>query len=235
MQRPAASPGSGSRGFTGGMNYTAITPDDVAGLDGFGDWRVITGTLQAEYLVRPFPSAARFVAAIADAAEALDHHPDLHLRFPGHVRAVLSTHAIGGLSTMDVDLARQISVLAAEAGATSNASAPQTVEIGIDTMDPDRIRPFWAAALGYREADGCLVDPAQIGPPLWFQQMSEPRDQRSRFHIDISVPHDVALARVDAAVAAGGRLVSDRFARSWWVLADADGNEACICTWQDRR
>jgi len=29
-------------------------------------------------------------------------------------------------------------------------------------------------------------------------------------------------------------LVTDRYARSWWVLADADGNEACISTWQDR-
>ena len=39
---------------------------------------------------------------------------------------------------------------------------------------------------------------------------------------------------VAAAVAAGGRLVSDAFASSWWILADADGNEACVCTWQDR-
>jgi 4a-hydroxytetrahydrobiopterin dehydratase len=45
----------------------------------------------------------------------------------------------------------------------------------------------------------------------------------------------VADERVAAALAAGGTLVEDRFARSWWVLADADGNEACVCTWQDRR
>ena len=216
------------------MNYMAIAPNEVAALDGLDEWRVITGTLQAEYLVRPFPNAAQFVLVIANAAEALDHHPDIHLRHPGRVRVVLSTHAIGGLSTMDVDLARQISALAAEAGATAHVAAPQTVEIAIDTMDADRIRPFWAAALGYREVDGCLVDPAQIGPPLWFQQMTEPRPERSRFHIDISVPHDVALDRVEAVVAAGGRLVTDDFAKSWWVLADADGNEACICTWQDR-
>jgi len=29
-------------------------------------------------------------------------------------------------------------------------------------------------------------------------------------------------------------MISDQYARSWWVLADADGNEACVCTWQDR-
>ena len=37
-----------------------------------------------------------------------------------------------------------------------------------------------------------------------------------------------------AALAAGGRLVSDARARAFWVLADAEGNEACVCTWQDR-
>ena len=29
-------------------------------------------------------------------------------------------------------------------------------------------------------------------------------------------------------------LLTDEYARSWWVLADADGNEACVSTWQDR-
>jgi 4a-hydroxytetrahydrobiopterin dehydratase len=48
------------------------------------------------------------------------------------------------------------------------------------------------------------------------------------------VPHDVAEARIAAALAAGGTLVSDAEAPSYWVLADADGNKACICTWQDR-
>ena len=46
--------------------------------------------------------------------------------------------------------------------------------------------------------------------------------------------HDEAQARVKAALAAGGTLVNDSFARSFWVLADAEGNEVCVCTWQDR-
>ena len=33
-----------------------------------------------------------------------------------------------------------------------------------------------------------------------------------------------------AAIAAGGTLISDEFAPAWWVLADADGNEVCLCT-----
>jgi 4a-hydroxytetrahydrobiopterin dehydratase len=110
----------------------------------------------------------------------------------------------------------------------------QAVEVAIDTLDADRIRPFWAAVLAYRDVDGVLVDPLRLGPPMWFQTMDEPRPGRDRFHIDVSVPHDEAEARIEAALAAGGRMVTDRYARAWWVLADADGNEACVCTWQDR-
>jgi len=146
----------------------------------------------------------------------------------------ITTHATGGLTDLDVALAREVSVLAAGIGASLAPSVPQSVEIAIDTMDADRIRPFWAAALGYRERDGDLVDPLRIRPLLWFQQMDEPRLDRDRFHLDLSVPHDQAEQRVADVIAAGGRLVTDEFAKSWWVLADADGNEACICTWQDR-
>ena len=64
--------------------------------------------------------------------------------------------------------------------------------------------------------------------------MDEPRTERNRFHLDVVVPHDVADQRVSEAIAAGGTLVSAESARAFWVLADADGNEACVCTWQDR-
>jgi 4a-hydroxytetrahydrobiopterin dehydratase len=103
-------------------------------------------------------------------------------------------------------------------------------------MDEAVIRPFWAAVLDYSvvEADGSLVDPRGQGWPIWFQQMDEPRTDRNRFHLDVSVPHDLAEQRIAAALAAGGRMVSDARAKAFWILADAEGNEACICTWQDR-
>jgi 4a-hydroxytetrahydrobiopterin dehydratase len=109
---------------------------------------------------------------------------------------MFATHATGGLTTLDVELARTLSSLATDAGATPEPTVSQGVEIAIDTMDADRIRPFWAAVLGYRDVDGVLVDPARLGPPMWFQHMSEPRTERDRFHIDISVAHDVAPASV---------------------------------------
>jgi 4a-hydroxytetrahydrobiopterin dehydratase len=53
-------------------------------------------------------------------------------------------------------------------------------------------------------------------------------------HVDVAVPHDQAEERITAALAAGGRLVSNVHAPMWWVLADAEGNEACIATWAGR-
>jgi 4a-hydroxytetrahydrobiopterin dehydratase len=64
--------------------------------------------------------------------------------------------------------------------------------------------------------------------------MDAPRTQRNRVHLDVTVSHDEADARVTAALAAGGVLLDGSHARAFWVLADAEGNEACVCTWQDR-
>ena len=218
------------------MEHIRVSAEEFAGLGGVDDWRVVLRSIHATYRVHgSFSAAADLVAEIARLADAADHHPDVDLRHPDVVHVALTTHAAGGLTSRDVDLARAISGVAAAAGATSDPSVAQVTEIAIDTMDAGRIRPFWAAVLGYVEdGGGDLVDPRRLGPPLWFQQMHEPRTDRDRFHLDVSVPHDAAEARIAAALEAGGTLVTDAFARSWWVLADADGNEACICTWQDR-
>ncbi len=133
------------------------------------------------------------------------------------------------------------SVGAAEgsAGAAESRSV-QMVEIAIDALDIPAVLPFWRAALGYDDEPGgeghprAIVDPAGQGPAVWFQQMTEPRPQRNRIHLDISVPHDEARRRIQAALAAGGVLVSDAAAPAFWVLADAEGNEACVTTWQGR-
>ena len=217
------------------MPYTPITPEEFSATDGLDDWRVVLRTAEATFVAPSFPAAGRLIAAIADAAEAADHHPDVSLTYPGRVRIALTTHAVDGLSTHDVDLARHISQLAADAGATAEALDAQILEIAIDTMDADRIRPFWAAVLDYREqSDGSLADRRGFGAPVWFQQMDEPRTERNRFHLDVTVPHDLADQRLAAALDAGGTLLTDQHARAFWVLADAEGNEVCICTWQDR-
>jgi len=131
-----------------------------------------------------------------------------------------------------------------EAGGTGEAvgggRSVQVIEIGIDALDAAAIRPFWQAVLGYVDEPGRsgpwagLVDPLGQGPAVWFQPMDAPRPQRNRIHFDVAVPHDEAEPRIQAALAAGGTLRYDVEAPAFWVLADAEGNEACITTWQGR-
>jgi 4a-hydroxytetrahydrobiopterin dehydratase len=215
------------------MPATAITAARFDALDGLQDWRYLLDSVHASFRVGSFAAAVSLCGAIAQAAEAAGHHPDLDIRAPGTVRVVLGA-AAGGVTSADIELARTVSGLAAGAGAAADPLACSSVEVAVDAIDIAAVRPFWAAVLGYQELDGNLVDPARLGPPVWFQRMDAPRPQRNRIHVDVTVPHDIAEKRVAAALAAGGTLVSDDRARAWWVLADAEGNEACVCTWQDR-
>lgn len=153
----------------------------------------------------------------------------------------------GSLTAGEVALAARISAIVTELGLRTDplagacqARSVQILEIGIDALDIASIRPFWRTALGYGDEPGHsgsadpIVDLIGQGPAVWFQQMTEPRPQRNRIHLDISVPHDEAPGRIEAALKAGGTLVSDSRAPAFWVLADAEGNEACITTWQGR-
>lgn len=213
-----------------------LTPFQFSELPGLDDWRVSLGRIEAVFRSGSFSAAADLVGKIAGAADAADHHPDVDLRYPGVVHVALSTHSTGGLSDLDAKLARTISELAAGAGATAEPRSGQVTEIAIDALDIPRVLPFWRAVLGYvDDSPNAIVDRLHLGPPVWFQQMDAARPQRNRIHIDITVPHDKAQERIDAALAAGGTMVTDEHARAFWVLADPEGNEACICTWQDRR
>jgi len=61
--------------------------------------------------------------------------------------------------------------------------------------------------------------------------MGDPRPgDGGAIHVAVWVPYELAEARVAAALAAGGRMVRDKFAPSWWTLADAAGNEADVAT-----
>ena len=208
---------------------------------GLDDWRYILGAMETIFRAGSFTAAGELIAALSRLADERDHHPEVDLRYPDRVHVVLSTHVAGGVTERDLDMAREVSRVAAAAGCTSEPVAVAGREVAIDALDIDAVRPFWQAVLGYREGPSArhgqvidIVDPLRIGPPFWFQQMDKPRTERNRFHIDVTVPPELAEERIQAALAVGGRLVSDSAARAFWVLADAEGNEACICTWQDR-
>ncbi|QDW64006.1 VOC family protein [Oerskovia sp. KBS0722] len=216
----------------------AITARQFHDSDGVEDWRVVLGTAQARFRTDSFTAGVELIDAIGELAEGMNHHPDVDLRY-ATVTVRVSSHDVGGLSRRDVTLARRISLVAKELEHPAETDGLLEVEIAIDALDRPAVRPFWRAVLGYvdgpAEDEGLgLGDPAGYGPPVWFQQMDAPRPQRNRIHLDVSVPHDQAEARVTAAIAAGGHLVSDSRAPAFWVLADVEGNEACICTWQAR-
>ena len=64
---------------------------------------VITKTFQ----FRNFMTGINFVTAVAKAADAADHHPDIDIRYT-KITCTLSTHSAGGITQQDLDLAKQI-------------------------------------------------------------------------------------------------------------------------------
>jgi 4a-hydroxytetrahydrobiopterin dehydratase len=203
---------------------------------GLGDWRKLARALHARFLTGNFATGLALVAAIGELAEEMDHHPDVVLTYP-HVDVKLLSHDASGITERDVRLARAISELASAHGIAADPAAPTVVELALDTADPTAIGPFWAALLtgdpGAVDGDD-VVDPSGRVPLLWFQHTDAHETPRQRFHIDLWVPHDAADARIAAAVAAGGTVVDATRAPSFTVLADAEGNRACICTTLDR-
>lgn len=211
-----------------------ITPRQFHEASGVEDWRVLFHGAFAHFRTGTFAKGLALVNAIGDLAEAADHHPDIDLRYPS-VTVRLISHDIGHLSRRDLELAQRISARARELEVPADPSAVQYVQFAIDAHVGRQVRPFWRAVLGYGEVgEEDLVDPNSRLPSIWFQEMDEPRTGRNRIHVDVSVPHDQAEERVAAAIAAGGRVVFDRYAPAWWTLADPEGNEVDIATWQNR-
>ncbi|MFC4058564.1 VOC family protein [Planomonospora corallina] len=217
--------------------------------DAVGDlgWRYVLGALQTSVPVLSLrwavDVAGRVVEAAGDDADGslrLDARPD-------RLVITLQSSAAATVTAVEVELARRVFTAVRRLGlwpdpgvADPESRAVQLIEIAVDALDIPRIRPFWKAVMGYADEAGAsgpedpLVDPLGQGPAIWFQQMDTARPQRNRLHLDVSIPHDEAPHRIRAALAAGGVLVSDSHAPSFWVLADAEGNEVCVTTWQGR-
>jgi 4a-hydroxytetrahydrobiopterin dehydratase len=203
---------------------------------GLGDWRQLFEALRTRFLTGNFATGLRLVNRIGELAEAANHHPDVDLRYP-HVNITLSSHDVFGVTSRDVELARQISEAAAELDVAADPTATAVVEIALDTWDHEEIKPFWRAVLGmddHPHYDEELRDPAGSQPTLWFQKSERHDEPRQRFHLDVRVAPEVADQRIAAALAAGGVLVRDDHAPAYVVLADAQGNKACVTTGRGR-
>ena len=204
-------------------------------------WRLLLGELVT---VVPLDSLAEGAGLLAAVTAELGAEGDAHLRADlraDGLRLALQHRAAGVVTARDVELAGRVTAVVDRPVTPTGGGrtgAVQQLEIAVDALDIPAVVPFWAAVLGLvpdpGDPTGALADPAGRLPTVWFQQMDAERPQRNRIHLDITVPHDVADQRVAAALAAGGTLLSDAAARAFWVLADAEGNEVCVCTWQDR-
>ena len=209
-----------------------LTGQQIAG-EGLDGWAYLLGGLQTRIHTRNFATGLSVVDAIGAAAEEMNHHPDLSLRYT-HVDVRLTSHDEHGVTDRDIRLGRAVSAIAAGAGAALDSSAVSRLELGLDTPAHESIAPFWAAVLATEYQAGDEVrDPADALPTVWFQA-SGSEEPRQRWHLDLWVDPAQVQPRLDAALAAGGTLVSDAEAPSFWVLADPEGNQACLCTWQDR-
>ena len=204
--------------------------------EGLADWVLVVRALEARYETNGFATGLELVARIGAAAEEADHHPDVTLTWPT-VLVRLWSHDSRGVTERDIALARRISDIAQELGV---AATPD--------QDPEpRALPRHGRHQGRRAVLG-------RGPRLRLGR-GEPRDRRprrpdahdvvpadrrarvdgeprQRWHLDIHVDPAVADQRIDAALAAGGVLVSDEEAPSFTILADPEGNRVCVCTWQ---
>ncbi|GAB3587157.1 4a-hydroxytetrahydrobiopterin dehydratase [Calidifontibacter terrae] len=216
------------------MSDQKLSVEDIrdAGLD---DWRQILGRLKARFRTGDFSTGLDLVNRIGASAEAANHHPDISLSYP-EVIVTLVSHDVGGLTARDVALAKEISGHAAAVGATADTGGLTQLELGLDTAAGETLAPFYAALFGGQVDDGEPVDPSGQMPTVWWQGGNDEgpklpaQDFEQRWHFDVWVAHDEAERRVQAVIDAGGTLVSDVAAPSYWVLADADGNRSCVCS-----
>jgi 4a-hydroxytetrahydrobiopterin dehydratase len=144
------------------------------------------------------------------------------------------TDPIGALSSVDITLARRVSEVAADMGLESDPSQLTMVNLAVAHDPGTPVREFRAAALGYEEHDGDAIDPNRRNPLAAFHPFEAPRPGRGRLHIDVSVPAEEADRRVEAAIAAGGRLVEEHSRPPlWWTLRSPDNHGIDIAAWPD--
>lgn len=219
------------------MSIETLTGQQIAdaGLDG---WAVLLyygqGGLQTRIHTKSFSAGLQVVTAIGTAVEEMHHHAELDLR-PSRVDVRLTSRDDGGVTERDLLLARRISEIAATAGAELECRSVSRLELGLDTPQHEKIAPFWAAVLDRHHVIGTeewddVGDPNHALPLIYFQRSGN-EEPRQRWHLDVWIDPAQVQSRIDAALAAGGALVSEQPPTSW-VLSDPDGNKIRLCTWQ---
>jgi 4a-hydroxytetrahydrobiopterin dehydratase len=198
--------------------------------DDVDDWAVLHGGATAAFLVGSLADATRLAGAIAAVPGVEDAGAVLTIAGPR--LTVRLTRDIWRLEAAHVDLARAVSAVARSSGATPDRASIQEVQLAIAGKADAIDKPFWAAVLGYTPlADDNVVDPLGHGSTVWMQELDAEKPLRHAMHVDVSVPREQARPRLDAALAAGGRIVTE--GSEHWTLADRAGNRVCIAVWPD--
>ena len=200
--------------------------------EGVDDWVVVHGGATAVFRVQSVREAARLAAALAEVSDLEGSGTVITIR-DGSL-SVRLTRDMWQLESRHIDLARAVSAVARAHGADADRAATQEVSVAISAK-PDAVDlPFWRAVLGYAPmADDNGVDPLGHSSTVWMQELDDAKPLRHAMHIDVAVAREHVRARLDAALAAGGRIVHDGDAPGSWILSDRAGNRVCIAAWPD--
>ena len=118
-------------------------------------------------------------------------------------------------------------------------------QVTFDCGEPGRVARFWCEVLGYElsyadEASAACVDPAGVGPRLFFQRVPEGKVVKNRVHLDVRVGTglvgeerlavlEAECARLLPLGAARVQLLrADGVNESCLVMQDVEGNEFCL-------
>jgi 4a-hydroxytetrahydrobiopterin dehydratase len=199
--------------------------------DGVDDWVILHGGPTAVFMVGSLQEAARLALAIAEV-------PGLEARTllsaASDRLTVKLTREVWATEARHVEVARAISEIARQHGASADRGAVQEVQLAVAAKPESIDLGFWRAVLGYAAmADDNGIDPLGQGSTVWMQDLDSAKPLRHAMHVDVSVAREHAEARMQAAVAAGGRVVDESNAPGWWILADRAGNKVCIASWPD--
>ncbi|HSS67036.1 MAG TPA: VOC family protein [Nocardioidaceae bacterium] len=200
--------------------------------EGVEDWVVLHGGATAVFRVPSLREAAQLAEKIAEVPGV--EGSEMLLSIDAGRLSVRLTRGVFRVEERHIALARDVSAVARAHGAVADRTAAQEVSLAI-AAKPDEVDVgFWRAVLGYAELDDDnAVDPLGHGSTVWMQDLDPAKVLRHAMHVDVSVAREHVEARLEAALAAGGRIVDDADAPAGWILADRAGNRVCITAWPD--
>lgn len=204
------------------------------------DWTVVDGRLEISVRAKDFVQAIEFVNRFTNLAEAQNHHPDFDIRY-NTIRMRVVSHDVGGLTDRDIQFATAVNVLIEKMGLKRQPEKITRSHVVLASANVEAIKPFWQAIFDFKAAqdDEFLIDRSDVLPPIRFRHIahapvSEGQENATaapgNVHFEVFVPSSIAKNRLQAALEAGGKLLSDANATDQWELADQDGNRVLLRT-----